>query len=201
MTKEEILAKIKNFRGANREFSQELPKILEAMLGLTEPVAASDVTDLTDDELDALEVGDKVAKQTGTAEHLYVVSYKDAENGGLCLTYTDASVVETVSYDHTESGWAYNSTDVTPIPGGGGGVTALIVEGTIADDEFAPNEGEATFDEAKAAFLAGSPVLLKASGVLILVDIFTEASGAYPDSLATADGTTWSAPGDEPAVA
>lgn len=115
MTKEEILAKIKNFRGANREFSQELPVILEAMLDLTEPVAASDVTDLTDDELDALEVGDKVAKKTGTAEHLYVVSYKDAENGGICLTYTDASVVETVSYDHTESGWAYNSTDVSPI--------------------------------------------------------------------------------------
>lgn len=200
MTKEEILAAIKNFRGANREFSQELPKILEAMLGLAEPVAASDVTDLTDDELDALEVGDKVAKQTGTAEHLYVVTYKDAENGGICLTYTDASVVETVSYDHTESGWAYNSTDVTPIPGGGG-VTALIVEGTIADDTFTPNEGEATFDEAKAAFLAGSPVLLKASGVLILVDIFTEASGAYPDSLATADGTTWPAPEDGQVVA
>ena len=115
MTKEEILAAIKNFRGANREFSQELPKILEAMLGLTEPAKATDITELTNDELDALNVGDKVAKKTGTAEHLYVVSYKDAENGGLCLTYTDASVVETVSYDHTESGWAYNSTDITPI--------------------------------------------------------------------------------------
>lgn len=115
MTKEEILAAIKNFRGANREFSQELPKILEAMLGLTEPAEATNITELTNDELDALNVGDKVAKKTGTAEHLYVVSYKDAENGGLCLTYTDASVVETVSYDHTESGWAYNSTDITPI--------------------------------------------------------------------------------------
>lgn len=76
---------------------------------------ASDITALTDEQLDGLQVGDRVAKKTGTAEHLYVVSYKDAENGGICLTYTDASVVETVSYDHTESGWAYNSTDVTPI--------------------------------------------------------------------------------------
>lgn len=76
---------------------------------------ASDITALTDEQLDALEVGDRVAKKTGTAEHLYVVSYKDAENGGICLTYTDASVVETVSYDHTESGWAYNSTDKTPL--------------------------------------------------------------------------------------
>jgi hypothetical protein len=37
--------------------------------------------------------------------------------GGLCLTYTDASTVETVSYDHSESGWAYNSTDKTNIGG------------------------------------------------------------------------------------
>ena len=78
-------------------------------------VSTDNITELTDEQLDRLKVGDTVAKKTGTAEHLYVVSYKDAENGGLCLTYTDASVVETVSYDHTESGWAYNSTDVTPI--------------------------------------------------------------------------------------
>lgn len=81
----------------------------------TKTAEASDITALTDEQLDGLQVGDRVAKKTGTAEHLYVVSYKDAENGGICLTYTDASVVETVSYDHTESGWAYNSTDVTPI--------------------------------------------------------------------------------------
>lgn len=80
------------------------------------PLEVSDITALTDGQLDALEVGDKVAKKTGTAKHLYVVSYKDAENGGLCLTYTDASTVETVSYDHLESGWAYNSTDKGSIP-------------------------------------------------------------------------------------
>ena len=89
--------------------------IVESILALVTPVAAADITDLTDEQLDALNVGDKVAKKTGTAEHLYTVTYKDAENGGLCLTYMDASVVETVSYDHTESGWAYNSTDKTPL--------------------------------------------------------------------------------------
>lgn len=115
MTKEEIIKAVNNFRGANREFSQEMGPIIESLIGLISPAEASDITALTDEQLDALNVGDKVAKKTGTAEHLYVVSYKDAENGGLCLTYTDASVVETVSYDHTESGWAYNSTDVTPI--------------------------------------------------------------------------------------
>ena len=94
-----------------------LPEILAAIAGAAAPIEVADITALTDDQLDALNVGDKVAKKTGTAQHLYVVSYKDAENGGLCLTYTDASTVETVSYDHTESGWAYNSTDKTNIAG------------------------------------------------------------------------------------
>ena len=115
MNKEEIIKAVNNFRGANREFSQEMGPIVESLLALVTPVAAADITDLTDEQLDALNVGDKVAKKTGTAEHLYTVTYKDAENGGLCLTYMDASVVETVSYDHTESGWAYNSTDKTPL--------------------------------------------------------------------------------------
>lgn len=78
-------------------------------------VSTDSITELTNEQLDRLKVGDRVAKKTGTAEHLYTVTYKDAENGGLCLTYMDASVVETVSYDHTESGWAYNSTDKTPL--------------------------------------------------------------------------------------
>lgn len=86
-----------------------------AELEKSKSISVSDITGLTDAQLDALLPGNKVIKETGTASHVYTVSYKDAENGGICLTYTDASVVETVSYDHTESGWAYNSTDVTPL--------------------------------------------------------------------------------------
>ena len=47
------------------------------------PIEVDDITALTGEQLDALEIGAKVAKKTGTAKHLYVVSYKDAENGGL----------------------------------------------------------------------------------------------------------------------
>ena len=115
MTKQEIIKAVYSFRGANREFSQEMGPIIASILDLVSPAEATDITALTDAQLDALNVGDKVAKKTGTAEHLYTVTYKDAENGGLCLTYLDASVVETVSYDHTESGWSYNSTDKTPL--------------------------------------------------------------------------------------
>lgn len=92
-----------------------LAQILLELANAAKPIEVADITALTNDQLDALNVGDKVAKQTGTAQHLYVVTYKDAENGGLCLTYVDAANVETVSYDHTESGWAYNSTDKTHI--------------------------------------------------------------------------------------
>ena len=79
------------------------------------PYVASDITAIPSEILDGLQAGDVVLKQTGTAKHSYVVSYKDKDNGGLCLTYTDASTVETVSYDYTDSGWVYNSTDHTTL--------------------------------------------------------------------------------------
>lgn len=104
-------------QGNQIDLGGALAEILLALAGASAPIEVADITNLTDDQLDSLNVGDKVAKKTGTAQHLYAVSYKDAENGGLCLTYTDASTVETVSYDHTESGWAYNSTDKTNIAG------------------------------------------------------------------------------------
>lgn len=119
MTKDQIQALIDGKiagQGNQIDIGGALAAILGELAAAAAPIEVSDITALTGDQLDALEVGAKVAKKTGTAKHLYVVSYKDAENGGLCLTYTDASTVETVSYDHTESGWAYNSTDKGSIP-------------------------------------------------------------------------------------
>lgn len=119
MTKEQLLALIDAKiagQGSAVDAGGALPAILSALAGAAAPIEVADITALTGEQLDALEVGAKIAKITGTAKHLYVVSYKDAENGGLCLTYTDATTVETVSYDHTESGWAYNSTDKGSIP-------------------------------------------------------------------------------------
>ena len=104
-------------QGNQVDLGGALSTILSELAKSAAPIEVTDVTKLTDEQLDGLEVGSKVAKKTGTAKHLYVVSYKDAENGGLCLTYTDASRVETVSYDHSESGWSYNSTDITNIGG------------------------------------------------------------------------------------
>jgi len=104
-------------QGSAVDIGGALPTILSAIDGAAFPIEVTDITALTGEQLDGLDVGSKVAKKTGTAKHLYVVTYKDAENGGLCLTYADASNVVTVSYDHTESGWSYNSTDKTNIGG------------------------------------------------------------------------------------
>lgn len=66
--------------------------------------------------LDALKCGDKIVKVTGKQKHLYEVSYKGEGVGeGICLTYVDAGLIETVSYDLTVSGWVYNSTDKSTI--------------------------------------------------------------------------------------
>jgi len=119
MTQSELMALINAKiagQGTAVDAGGALPTILSAIVAAAAPIEVNDITALTGEQLDALEIGAKVAKKTGTAKHLYVVSYKDAENGGLCLTYTDATTVETVSYDHTESGWAYNSTDKGSIP-------------------------------------------------------------------------------------
>ena len=80
-----------------------------------ETMEVEDITAMTDQQLDVLEAGDVVVKVTGTQKHAYTVSYKDSISGGICLTYTDCENVETVSYDHTDSGWVYNSTDNTHI--------------------------------------------------------------------------------------
>lgn len=75
-------------------------------------VEVTDINNIDGETLDNLQCGDKVIKITGKQKHLYVVSYKGEGVGeGICLTYCDASLVETVSYDLTENGWVYNSTD------------------------------------------------------------------------------------------
>lgn len=84
------------------------------MRKFTKKIEVIDITKLTNNQINKLECGDIVAKNTDGQYHAYIVSYK--QNGvGICLTYTDASVVETVAYDYTNKNWVYNSTDVTPI--------------------------------------------------------------------------------------
>ena len=77
------------------------------------PFVTTNITAIPNYILDALEPGDTVIKQTGNQQHTYVVSYKGEGAGqGICLSYNAAGYGETVSYDRTDGGWVYNSTDV-----------------------------------------------------------------------------------------
>lgn len=78
-------------------------------------VECDDITQLTDGQIDLLRCGDYLVKRTGKQRHAYKVSYKE-DKQGMCLTYTDASTVETVSYDFTDGHWVYNSTDKADLP-------------------------------------------------------------------------------------
>lgn len=106
-----IAAKIAG-QGNQVDLGGALADALLALAGAA-PIEVTDITAMTAEQLDALNVGDKVVKVTGAQKHLYLVSYKgDGVGEGICLSYNAAGYGETVSYDRTESGWAYNSTDV-----------------------------------------------------------------------------------------
>ena len=76
-------------------------------------VHTDDIEKLSKEVLDELECGDKVIKCTGVQKHCYIVSYKgDGAGEGICLSYFASGYLETISYDRTDNGWAFNSKDV-----------------------------------------------------------------------------------------
>ena len=102
----------------------------------------TDITKLTDGQIDLLRCGDYLVKKTGKQNHAYKVTYKE-DKKGICLTYHDASTVETVSYDYTDGHWVYNSTDKALLPMKDGSVYIfdgdLDVDGKITGDEIVEN--------------------------------------------------------------
>lgn len=71
----------------------------------------SNVKELTNDVINNLRCGDVVLKEDSSGKHAYLVSFKS--DSGLCLTYCDASCVETQSYDKVGDNWVYNSQDLS----------------------------------------------------------------------------------------
>lgn len=98
----------------------------------TKRIFVEDVKTLTNGQIAVLECGDFVVKQTGNQKHTYKVTYKE-ENVGLCITYEDATLIETVSYDWNGEKWVYNSTDITTLDSGGG--TTVVANPTLAGTE------------------------------------------------------------------
>lgn len=87
----------------------------------------TDIKALTKKQCEQLKCGDKVLKKTGNQKHLYVVTYKE-HHVGMCLSYVDASIVETQSYDYTGNTWVYNSEDKTPLINIEGAESGTIVD-------------------------------------------------------------------------
>ena len=113
MTKATLKAKIEALIfGSHVTDVSQINALKEILKAVALPLEVTDITALTAAQLDALEVGDSVIKVTGTDKHLYHVTYKATTGGGICLSYNACGYGETVSYDRTESGWQYNSTDV-----------------------------------------------------------------------------------------
>lgn len=72
-----------------------------------------DIKALSNSQIDLLRCGDYLVKKDASGEHAYKVTFKS--DTGLCLTYHDASVIETQSYDKVDGNWVYNSEDKTII--------------------------------------------------------------------------------------
>ena len=98
-------------------------------LGGSAVIVVENITQLTTAQCNRLKCGDRVVKLTGNQKHCYQVSYKE-ENVGMCLTYTDASLVETVSYDFVTDEWVYNSTDSTSLD-----KSKVVANPTMVGDE------------------------------------------------------------------
>lgn len=80
-------------------------------------VECDNVKTLSNAQIDLLRCGDYLVKKDESGEHAYKVTFKS--DTGLCLTYHDASVIETQSYDKIDGVWTYNSEDKTELGGGG----------------------------------------------------------------------------------
>lgn len=80
--------------------------------GGQDSVIVTDIKNIPSATIKKLQCGDIVLKKDSSGYHAYIVSFRNAT--GICLTYTDASCVETQSYDKVGNNWVYNSEDKTP---------------------------------------------------------------------------------------
>ena len=72
-------------------------------------LVVSDITALTNEQIEALRCGDIVIKNESGNKHSYVVAYKKEDE--MSLVYVDHENAEEVYYEKTGSNWAYIQTD------------------------------------------------------------------------------------------
>lgn len=127
-----------------RMVPEYLLKRLEQLNSVELPVKIDNVTSiaaLTDEEINSLEAGDIVVKKTGNQKHTYIVTYKE-DKQGICLTYVDATYIETVSYDYTAGHWVYNSKDSIELQTLTAGDNITITDGVISATDTTYTAGD-----------------------------------------------------------
>lgn len=87
-------------------------------------VTVTNIKNISSAIINKLDCGDIVLKKDSSGLHAYIVSFRNAT--GICLTYTDASTIETQSYDKVGQNWVYNSEDKGTLP-------EFAQSGTIVD--------------------------------------------------------------------
>lgn len=114
MTKEAMIVALDAMlEQGNQLRAGELIPILAELASDAAPIEVEDLEALTNEQLDNLNVGDKVVKVTGKQKHLYQVTYKGEGAGeGIVITCNFCGYSEAISYDRTDDGWAFNSKDV-----------------------------------------------------------------------------------------
>lgn len=114
MSKEEMIVALDAMlEQGNQLRASELIPILAELASDAAPIEVENLETLTNEQLDNLNVGDKVVKVTGKQKHLYVVTYKGEGAGeGIVITCNFCGYSEAISYDRTDGGWTLNSKDV-----------------------------------------------------------------------------------------
>lgn len=120
----------------------------------------SDVKALSNSQIDLLRCGDWLVKKDASGEHPYQVTFKK-EGVGMCLTYHDASVIETQSYDKVGGNWVYNSEDKTELP---------VNEGDLVVDDLEVNGDAKVFEnivdkDGHKRFIDGDINILELTGI------------------------------------
>ena len=106
-------------------------------------VECSNVKALTDDQINLLRCGDYLVKKDASGEHAYKVTFKSAT--GMCITYHDASVIETQSYDLVNGHWQYNSEDKTELVGDREIEDDITFTGNVSFNNTMSVAGDASF--------------------------------------------------------
>ena len=104
--------------------------------------------------LSQLKCGDVIIKDDASGEHAYIVTFKSET--GICLTYVDAGIVETQSYDLVGDNWVYNSEDLSHLPINGKLDGDIDIDGDVSGKTFIQTQPNWELDLSESIIITGA---------------------------------------------